>query len=113
MVNLSTAELVRYQPVVVAPAALTAAPEARVLRERLVETFERHVRIDSASDRHAPRLPTTAMQRAFAGELALDLRGLGLQDVAIDAYANVAGRLPGTAAGRPLLFSAHLEVVDA
>jgi tripeptide aminopeptidase len=84
-----------------------------VLRERLVETFERHVRIDSASDRGATTLPTTAMQRAFAEELAVDLRGLGFEGVAVDAFANVSGRLAGTAAGRPLLLSAHLDVVDA
>ncbi len=105
--------LVPYQSDAPAPAALLAAPEGRVLRERLVETFERHVRCDSASDRLADTLPTTAMQRAFAEVLAADLRGLGFEDVAVDAYANVAGRRPGRTAGRPLLFSAHLDVVDA
>jgi tripeptide aminopeptidase len=83
-----------------------------VLGESLLETFERHVRIDSASDRRATTLPTTESQRAFAAVLAKDLRGLGFVDVAVDEYANVAGRLPGTAPGRPLLFSAHLDVVD-
>src|SRR5581483_575811 len=105
--------LVPYQPDAPAETALAAAPEARVLRERLVETFERHVRCDSASDRLASTLPTTAMQREFAAVLAGDLRGLGFQDVAVDAYANVAGRRPGSAPGPPLLFSAHLDVVDA
>ena len=105
--------LVAYAPDAPAPAALVGDPAARVLRERLVETFERHVRVDSASDRLADTLPTTAMQRDFAAVLADDLRGLGFQDVAVDAYANVAGRLAGRAAGTPLLFSAHLDVVDA
>src|SRR5919201_275023 len=105
--------LVPYQPDAPAEAALAAAPEARVLRERLVETFERHVRCDSASDRLAATRPTTAEQRAFADVLAADLRGLGFQGVYVDEWANVAGRLPGTAPGRPLLLSAHLDVVDA
>jgi tripeptide aminopeptidase len=105
--------LVPYHPDAPAPAALTAPPAARVLRERLVETFERHVRIDSASDRAATVLPTTAMQRGFAEALADDLRGLGFEGVAVDAWANVSGRLPGRAPGRPVLLSAHLDVVDA
>ena len=105
--------LVPYRADAPADPALAEAPEARVLRERLLDTFERHVRVDSASDRRATTLPTTAMQRTFAEELAADLRGLGFQGVAVDAFANVAGRLPGTAPGRLLLLSAHLDVVDA
>lgn len=105
--------LVPYLPDAAADPASAAAPESRVLRERLLDTFERHVRCDSASDRSSATLPTSASQAAFAAELAADLRGLGFQDVAIDAYANVAGRLPGTSVGRPLLYSAHLDVVDA
>src|SRR5689334_15755552 len=101
-----TSPLVPYQPDASADAQQAAAPAARVLRERLVETFERHVRIDSASDRLASCRPTTAMQRTFAEVLADDLRGLGCVDVMVDTYANVAGRLPGTTAGPPLLFSA-------
>src|SRR3954462_12716428 len=96
-----------------APPGLAAPPGARVSRERLVETFERHVRADSASDRAARSVPTTAMQREFAAVLADDLRGLGGGGVAVDEWANVAGRLPGTAPGRPLFYSAHLDVVDA
>jgi tripeptide aminopeptidase len=106
-------DLIPYQPDARAPATRTGPPAARVLRERLVETFERHVRIDSASDRGAPTVPSTAMQRAFAEVLADDLRGLGFDAVAVDDWANVAGRLPGRAAGRPVLLSAHLDVVDA
>ena len=66
--------LVPYRADAPAPAALASAPAARVLRERLVETFERHVRCDSASDRHAATLPTTAMQRDFAAEWVESLR---------------------------------------
>jgi tripeptide aminopeptidase len=106
-------ELVPYRPDGPAPPALAASPAARVLQERLVETFERHVRLDSASDRGAPEPPTTAMQRDFAAVLADDLRGLGFEEVGVDAWANVAGRLPGRAPGRPVLLSAHLDVVDA
>jgi tripeptide aminopeptidase len=105
--------LVPYLPDAPAPAALVAPLEARVFRERLVETFERHVRTDSASDRAARTVPTTAMQREFAAVLADDLRGLGCVGVAVDEWANVSGRLPGTAPGRPLFYSAHLDVVDA
>jgi len=105
--------LVVYRADAPAAPARTAPPAARVLRERLVETFERHVRVDSASDRGAATLPTTAMQRAFAAVLADDLRGLGCADVSVDAWANVAGRLSGRVPGRPVLLSAHLDVVDA
>jgi tripeptide aminopeptidase len=107
------AEMVPYCPDAPAPPALRAPPAARVLHERLIETFERLVRIDSASDRGAAAPPTTAMQAAFAAVLADDLRGLGFQEVVVDAWANVAGRLPGRAPGRPVLLSAHLDVVDA
>ena len=106
-------ELVPYRPDAPAPPAVAAPPAARVLRERLVETFERHVRIASASDRGALEPPPTPMQREFAAVLAEDLRGLGFADVRVDAWANVAGRLPGRAPGRPVLLSAHLDVVDA
>jgi di/tripeptidase len=105
--------VVPYQPDAPAPAALAAPPEARVFRERLVETFERHVRLDSQSDRAAATVPTTPEQRAFAQVLAADLRGLGFQRIAVDEWANVSGHLPGTAPGRPLFYSAHLDVVDA
>lgn len=105
--------LTRYLPDAPAAAALAAAAKARVLRESLVETFERHVRCDSASDRASSTLPTTPEQRAFAEVLAVDLQGLGFVDVQVDAWANVCGRLPGTASARPLLWSAHLDVVDA
>ncbi len=105
-------DLVAYRPDAPAPAALAAPAAARVLRERMVETFERHVRIDSASARGADP-PTTPMQRAFAEVLADDLRGLGFGQVAVDPWANVSGRRRGARPGRPVLLSAHLDVVDA
>src|SRR5690242_1184437 len=113
MMDLSTTELIAYEPDAEAPAALAAPPAARVLRERLIETFERHVRIDSASDRGATGLPTTPEQRAFAEVLADDLRGLGFEGLAVDVWANVSGRLPGRALGPPVLLSAHLDVTNA
>jgi tripeptide aminopeptidase len=106
-------DLESYRPDAPAPPSLAAPSAAHVLRERLVDTFERHVRFDSASDRGAAGPPTTAMQRDFAVVLAEDLRGLGFEGVRIDDWANVAGRLPGQAPGRPVLLSAHLDVVDA
>jgi tripeptide aminopeptidase len=105
--------LVPYLPDAPAPTALARAPEAQVFRERLIETFERHVRLDSPSARGAATVPSTPEQRAFAAVLAADLRGLGFERVVVDTWANVAGVLPGTAPGRPLLYSAHLDVVDA
>ena len=58
-----------------APADPSAAiaPHAHVMRESLLETFERHVRIDSPSDRAATTLPPTEAQRTFAVVLADDL----------------------------------------
>jgi acetylornithine deacetylase/succinyl-diaminopimelate desuccinylase-like protein len=46
-----------------------------------------------------------------AGFFLKEFTGLGLAEVQLDGVGNVLGRLPGSAGGRPLVVSAHIDTV--
>jgi tripeptide aminopeptidase len=62
----------------------------------LLERFCRYVRVDTASNRHAPGIPTTESQRVFARTLATELEGMGARSVTVDDHAFVIGRFDGS-----------------
>ena len=95
-----------------------AIPEPLWLRQRLLERFLRYVRIDTTSDRHSERRPTTDGQLELARLLADELRGIGAGEVELDPGGFLLARLPSNLpAGRPappqIGWIAHLDTSDA
>ena len=73
---------------------------------RAYERLLKYVAFDTTSDEDSPSCPSTPNQLLLAQALADELRGLGVADAREDAYGNVSGSLPATAAasrtsGRP------------
>ncbi len=68
----------------------------------VVDRFLRYVKVNTQSDHHSNVHPSTANQLELARMLMDELKGLGLEDVEIDAYGNVTATLPANvAAGCP------------
>ncbi len=80
---------------------------------RLLERFCRYAAVDTASDRHAPGIPTTETQWGFARSLAAELQGLGSRSVRVDEHAFVVARFDGTgparAGGTVVGLMAHMD----
>ncbi len=74
-------------------------------RERLLQNFLDYVQIDSE----------TGHERAMSERAAADLTAMGLAVKTYDVPGyegkNILAKLPGTAAGEPILFSAHMDTV--
>lgn len=84
------------------------------IRQQLIERFFRYVAIESQSDAKATTLPSTPGQQRLAALLADELRGLGLEEIVIDAHATVTARKRGTRPGGPKIgFIAHVDTVDS
>lgn len=62
----------------------------------VTERFLRYVTYDTQSDEASLAVPSTAKQLRLAGVLRQELEELGLQDVALDRYGRVYGRLPAS-----------------
>ncbi len=95
-----------------------AIPDAPWFRQKLLERFLRYVRIDTTSDRHSGRRPTTDGQLELARLLADELAGIGAEEVELDAGGFLLARLPSNLpVGRPVPpvigWIAHLDTSDA
>jgi tripeptide aminopeptidase len=60
----------------------------------VVERFLRYVRIDTQSDHHSGKHPSTEKQLVLARLLMAELKDLGLTEIEIDPYGNVTATLP-------------------
>ncbi len=60
----------------------------------VVERFLRYVKIDTQSDHHSGKHPSTEKQLDLARLLMAELKDLGLTEIEIDLYGNVTATLP-------------------
>jgi tripeptide aminopeptidase len=84
------------------------SPIAAEVADDVLERFMRYVRIDTQSDVSSATYPSTAKQRELGELLARELKGLGLEDAAIDEHGYVFATLPGTS-GPTLGLIAHMD----
>ena len=64
------------------------------LPRRLLDRFLRYVRVDTQSDRHIPKHPSTPGQWDLLRMLADELESLGLSDVTLDEHGYLIARIP-------------------
>jgi tripeptide aminopeptidase len=81
------------------------------LAEDAAERFLRYVRVDTQSEEDSTEYPSTAKQLDLLRLLLDELRGLGLDDAAIDEHGYVTATLPATVAHEvPVIaFFAHVD----
>ena len=65
--------------------------------KRLLDRFERYVRIDTTSDRHVDAVPSTESQWELLRALEKELRELGVDDVDLDENGYLIARLAARA----------------
>ncbi|NTH16707.1 peptidase T [Agrobacterium rhizogenes] len=83
------------------------------IRDELIARFFRYVSIESQSNAASTHLPSSPGQLELARLLAEEMRGLGVDDVAVDEHAIVTGVKRGNRLGSPRIgFIAHLDTVD-
>ncbi|MCT4706412.1 peptidase T [Enterobacteriaceae bacterium H16N7] len=83
------------------------------LSEQLTQRFFRYLAVTSQSDPRVNALPSTPGQHEMAELLAQELRGLGLDDIVIDAHATVTAVKKGNVPGAPRVgFITHIDTVD-
>jgi tripeptide aminopeptidase len=78
----------------------------------VLDRFLRYVQYDTQSDETSTTYPSTGKQLALLGDLAAELRALGLVDAAIDEHGYVVATIPATSskAGVPTIgFIAHVD----
>jgi tripeptide aminopeptidase len=88
-------------------AAGFTSPLAEQLAADVLARFERYVRIDTRAELDATDSPSTPGQLELGRVLAQELRGLGLDDAALDDNGYVFATLPGEGPAVGLL--AHLD----
>ena len=93
---------------------MSSAPYSSELAEALapdvLDRLLRYVRIDTQSDRAHAQSPSTPGQLELGRLLVEELRGIGLDDAALDANGFVTATLPGNARGAPVIgLLAHLD----
>jgi len=64
----------------------------------VLDRFIRYVQVDTRADERSSTYPSTAGQRVLLGQLADELRALGLQDVHMDEFGYVTATVPATTA---------------
>ena len=64
-------------------------------QNKLIKRFIRYVKIDSQSDPHHEKTPSSEIQWNMAMLLKEELEEFGVQDVSIDQHAYVMGKIPG------------------
>jgi tripeptide aminopeptidase len=82
------------------------------IRSRCVERFLRYVTVDTRSEEDSETFPSTAKQLDLLRRLVEDLKGIGLDDAAMDEHGYVFATVPATSkkAGVPVLgFIAHVD----
>jgi tripeptide aminopeptidase len=83
---------------------------AATLADDVLDRLLRYVRIDTRSDPAHRQSPSTPGQLELGRLLVEELRGLGLDDAAIDAQGFVTATLPATAEGAPTIgLLAHMD----
>jgi tripeptide aminopeptidase len=78
----------------------------------VLDRFLRYVRYDTQSDEGSASSPSTDKQLVLARDIVTELRGLGLQDAALDEHGYVMATIPATThkSGVPTIgFIAHLD----
>jgi tripeptide aminopeptidase len=78
----------------------------------VLERFLRYVQYDTQSDERSTTYPSTEKQLVLLGDLAKELRDLGLDDAAIDEHGYVTATIPATIdkPGIPTIgFIAHVD----
>jgi tripeptide aminopeptidase len=77
----------------------------------VMERFLRYVQVDTQSNPHSTRFPSTAKQKDLGVILVRELRALGVPDVHLDEYGYVYGTLPSnTAKHVPVIcFCSHMD----
>jgi len=84
----------------------------RPIRSTCVERFLRYVTFDTQSDENSETYPSTAKQLALLRHLVDELKGLGLEDAAIDEHGYVMATIPATTTKKdvPVIgFIAHVD----
>ena len=76
----------------------------------IVERFLKYVSFCTTSDENTNMTPSTPGQMEFARYLADELKGLGLQEVTLDANGYIMATLPANEEGHPVIgFIAHMD----
>jgi len=78
----------------------------------VLDRFLRYVRYDTQSNEASTTYPSTATQLVLLGDLAAELRALGLADAAVDEFGYVTATIPATTnrPGVPTIgFIAHVD----
>jgi tripeptide aminopeptidase len=88
-----------------------SAEIAAQLAEDAADRLLRYVRIDTQSDEDSDSYPSTAKQLDLLRLLLDELRGLGLEDAAIDEHGYVTATIPATVEGAvpTIAFFAHVD----
>ncbi len=92
--------------------------EDRWFEERLLKRFLEYVRIDTTSDGHSKKRPTTAGQLQLSRLLAQELKDLDVKGVTLDEqgflFASLESNLPDHQAEPPEIgYIAHVDTSDA
>ena len=80
------------------------------------ERFLKYVGVDTMSDEKSFAHPSTPGQKILAGELAEEMKRIGLEDVFIDENSYVYGKLPPTQGkeSEPVIgFISHMDTAEA
>jgi len=92
-------------------AAILARPHTAEVIDRLV----RYAKIETTSDRHEEKIPSTQSQWELARLLVAELKGLGIEDVSIDDHCYVIARVPASPGceGKPAIgFMGHVDTAS-
>lgn len=78
--------------------------------ERVAERFLKYAAVDTRSDEHSKKTPSTPGQLLLAEILVKELKQLGLADAAVDLKGYVTATLPGTVSRGPVIgLIAHMD----
>jgi tripeptide aminopeptidase len=78
----------------------------------VLERFLRYVKYDTQSDERSTSYPSTDKQLVLLGDLAVEMRDIGLSDLEVDAYGYLTATVPSTTckSGVPTIgFIAHVD----
>ena len=82
-----------------------------MIKDKLLERFLRYIAVDTRSNPDSKTVPSTDSQVFFANQLAEELKEIGIQNVSVDKYGYVMGKIPAnTNKEIPAVgFIAHLD----
>src|SRR3954452_12856307 len=87
-----------------------SSPLAEALAPRLLERFERYVRIESTAARARTQSPSTPGQLEMGRLLVEELQAIGIEDALLDDNGYVVATLPATVADAPVIgVVAHVD----